>query len=543
MSSANPRRMAIVLAVLTGLLLLPFLLADSLYITSYEGDTLHTIEIVLRVLDGERQHIDFPTPLGFLGFAPIILFMQSGMPFGAAFIAGQALVTLLALPAIWWAAVSRFPRVWGYWFAIGTLMLLTSPTYGDELASVTVALHYNRWGWALAFIPLALAILPARGRDVPMADGLAIGAAIASIALIKATYFVAFAPIVGLALLMHGRWRVIGVAVGVGVAAIALTTLVNGADFWLAYYNDLMWVARSEVRSFPGAPLPEIVVGGQFIAATLAGLGGALFVRQSGRFVAGYGILLLVPASIYVTYQNFGNDYVWVILLAPLLFALRPEAEKLNAIGLNLRDMVGFMGAAAVVLSIPLLSNMVLTNLKHTASPRTADLLDFGKNSALSDLSVAETRAYKINATIDLAEAGNPYAGVRDLLDADQRERMISEPVTFEGTLFPQCNLGAGLPASMALVGRDLEPLDAPIFVSDIVAQHWFYTDVPRLAGGTPWNYGSLAGLENAEYVAVPFCPRSPKYRNTILSMLEAEGLDLTETLRTPLVVAYRINR
>ncbi|MBT8476948.1 MAG: hypothetical protein KJO78_15910, partial [Alphaproteobacteria bacterium] len=185
MSSANPRWMAIFLAVLLIVLMAPFVLAQKLFVMVYEGDALHTIEIVLRLVEGERQHIDFQTPIGILSFLPAVFFMQLGLPFGAAFIYGHLMIALLALPAIWWVAISRFGRFSGYWFAAATLVILTSWSAGIDQASVTLALHYNRWAWGLSFIAIAVAVMPPRIEGTARIDGLILGVMMASLALIK----------------------------------------------------------------------------------------------------------------------------------------------------------------------------------------------------------------------------------------------------------------------------------------------------------------------------------------------------------------------
>ena len=73
------------------------------------------------------------------------------------------------------------------------LFLAAGMVYGGDDVKLSLSMHYNRWAWAIVFLPLALVILPAE-RENALADGAVIGAAMAALILIKATYFVAFAP-------------------------------------------------------------------------------------------------------------------------------------------------------------------------------------------------------------------------------------------------------------------------------------------------------------------------------------------------------------
>jgi len=345
-----------------------------------------------------------------------------------------------------------------------------------------------------------------------------------------------------LALLAQGRLRILGAAVVVGVAIAGVATLLGGVEFWRGYYADLQWVRQSDVRSAPGLPIPELIVGAQYLGGTLLALAGGLFVRQSGRFVQGYSLILLIPAFIFVTYQNFGNAPIWILLLPALYFGLRPDEEKRNGAGWDLRDAIGFVGAAAVALSIPYLTNIFITGFRHVGATGETISIDFGANPALRDVRVSELRAFEVTATQYLADPGNLFDEVRDFMDDEQITRVAREPDTFLGVRLPTCNLSNGLIATTVVLAKELEALSAPVFVTDSVAQHWVFADVPRLKGSAPWNYGSLSGIENAKYIVVPTCVITPRYRTAILKEIEkTPGLNLSLTHDTPLFRAYLI--
>ena len=64
-----------------------------LFLTKYEGDTLHLMQILARMEAGQTPHIDFSTPIGAMAFWPMVaLISWAGLGFGAAFIWSQVLV-------------------------------------------------------------------------------------------------------------------------------------------------------------------------------------------------------------------------------------------------------------------------------------------------------------------------------------------------------------------------------------------------------------------------------------------------------------------
>ncbi|MEZ5768655.1 MAG: hypothetical protein R3D80_14055 [Paracoccaceae bacterium] len=88
-----------------------------------------------------------------------------------------------------------------------------------------------------------------------MLDGVIVGAALAALALLKVTYFIAFLPAIAVALIGH-RGRTIAAAAATGLAIAAALTLLAGPGFWPAYIGDLLSGPDSP-RSGPGAALPS----------------------------------------------------------------------------------------------------------------------------------------------------------------------------------------------------------------------------------------------------------------------------------------------
>ena len=151
--------------------------------------------------------------------------------------------------------------------------------------------------------------------------------------LCKVTYFAAFAPVVLVALLLRKAWGSLIGSLVAGLQVMGVTTAFAGFGFWGAYLGDLLTVAGSDVRAQPGAGLQTIIGAPAYLGGSLVLLLGVVLLRQAGEDALGLLLLLLVPGFIYVTFQNFGNDPQWLMLLAILLLVPQPDADKLNGFG------------------------------------------------------------------------------------------------------------------------------------------------------------------------------------------------------------------
>ncbi|MEL7117621.1 MAG: hypothetical protein AAGP08_18885, partial [Pseudomonadota bacterium] len=194
MSKANPIVVFLfILVVIAGMGGIA-LLKGGFYVAKHEGDTLHLLQIVFRMADGEWPHLDFMTPIGVLAFAPIAAFVNAGFGVGAAILWAQIAVALgLALPTFW-AAYTRFSNGLAYLFALTVMVLCLALVHGQTDQLVSISMHYNRWAWAVSYIVVVLAVLPAMRGGTGLVDGVILGLGLAALALCKVTYFVAFAP-------------------------------------------------------------------------------------------------------------------------------------------------------------------------------------------------------------------------------------------------------------------------------------------------------------------------------------------------------------
>ena len=511
--------------VLTGAALAP----GALLIGKHEGDTLHMLQILLRMEQGQVPHMDFMTPIGIFAFAPIVLFLKAGFGVGLSMVLGQSLVALGFLPLIWWVASSRFQGAWSFAFGAVVLVLVLGLVHGTTEPSVSFSMHYNRWAWAAAFLVLAAAVLPGQGKGHPDIDGLVIGLGLSAMALTKVTYFIAFAPAVAIALLARGALRSLGVGVATGLVVVALVTGVMTVEFWLAWIADLRTVAGSIVRPQPGLGLSAVIGAPSHMAGTVILILSVILLRQGERPVEGLVLLILVPGFLYVTWQNWGNDPQWLMLLGFLMFALVPGRELHNVLGWNVTAGIGLAGMAAMALSAPSFINMAWSPLRHlNADPADYAPLLAGQGRH-EDLHVANIRNLEAIANRPMGLEGAP-------------EQV--EAVAVNGEDLPVCNLDMGMGQWYSAVASRLADSGLAqgqgLFTTDVLNAFWLFGAGGPLKGGAPWYYGGLTGFENADLVLVPLCPVAGRVRKLMLSEIAETGAELTEIDRNDLYILYR---
>lgn len=505
----------------------------ALYLGKHEGDMLHLLEIVFRMADGEWPHLDFMTPIGVLAFAPIALFVKLGAGIGHAIVYAQALVGLCLVPLAWRAGLSRLRGWWPYLFGAIIIVLATALVHGEAERSVSISMHYNRWAWAAAFLAILIAALPpvAERRNQTL-DGLVVGLALAFLALCKITYFAAFVIPVTVGLLAHGQRRAVGVALITGLGAALLVTLLAGVDFWSAYVGDLLTVSGSEVRANPGAPFAAVIAAPAYLGGSLVLLIGVILLRQAGKASEGLVLLLLVPGFFFVTFQNFGNDPQWLLLLGIMLFAARPGDDVHNGFGWNMNKAVGLAGAAAFAMTLPSAFNLAYSPIRHLGQKAEDYVPLLPRATRHADLQTAAIRAYRADKRVPMELPG---------LSEEQIERAGREEVgSLNGEPLERCEVLLGMAAWFDSMARSLEAsghAGKRVFIADIFSSIWLYGDFVRLENGAPWYYAGLPGYDSAELVVVPRCPIAPNVRRLILEEVEARGDVLREIDRTPLYI------
>jgi hypothetical protein len=509
------------------------------FIGKHEGDALHLLEIIFRMEAAERPHLDFMTPIGVMAFAPIVAFLEAGLPAGQAIFAAQITVGCVLLPAVWWVGVSRLSGPWPYIFGAIVLTLAVALVHGQSQRSASISMHYNRWAWAVAFVAIAVSVLPAKFRQSVLWDGGVVGLALCALALTKMTYFVAFGPVVLLGAAMLGSWRVLAVACVFGVCVATGVTGVYGVAFWGAYAGDLLSVARSDLRSYPSEPFVAVIAAPAFIGASLIAVASVIVLRQGQRAIAGLLLLLLLPGFFYVTFQNFGNDPQWLMLLAVLLVAQQPAQGVRNARGWSMAQATLLLAVAALAMSSASFFNMLYSPFRHAATDVSVFTRMLPREARHTDLMVMTTRAWNIDATQPMTGRG---AGIGPALWPVPAKEDRPAPGSFNAEVLTGCDLKGGMVGWLQLVADDLRAAGyagASVYVADLFSGIWLFGDFARLPGGAPWYYGGLSGFEGARYVVVPVCAVSQAVRKKITAQIDATGIVMTQVRRTPFYTLF----
>lgn len=510
------------------------------YIGKHEGDTLHMVEIIFRMVAGETPHLDFVTPIGGLAFVPQVLFVTLGYGIGTASILAQILMAVVFLPMVWWVGIGRLTPAISALFGLVVMVLLLALVHGEAERSTSISMHYNRWAWAAAYVAIVAALVPPVHPRNAVVDGGIVGVMLSALAMIKVTYFAAFAVPIAIALVLTGQRRALVVSVLTGAAIFSGLTLWLGPDYWLAYLGDLLAVTQSDIRQMPGDSFEAILGAPAWLGASIAGIVSVVLLRQSRAHAAGLVLLLLLPGFAYVTWQNFGNDPQWLPLLAILLFAFIPPQDMTNGLGWNLRNATKLTAVAALSLGAPSFFNLAYSPFRHygIVTEDYSPLLPRGGVHA--DLQTAKIRAMRVDARIALDIEAMGLARYRE--GANREETAI-----FLGEHMPTCALEIGLPSVFDAIARDMEEhgigRGEPIFVADLFSSIlWLYGDFAPLIHGAPWYYGGLPGYDEARYLVVTHCPVVQEVQTRILNAITARGADnLKELRRNSVYTLYEI--
>ncbi len=535
-------RIGLLAAFLLGLIVvlggLP-VLKGGFYLGKHEGDTMHLAELVLRMADGQWPHLDFMTPIGVMAIWPIALFVKLGAGFGHAIFYAQILVALVLLPATVRVAAGRLSGVWPWVYGAFVMVLCVALVHGEAERSVSISMHYNRWAWAVSYIILPLAMLAPLGRPRPWLDGAIIGFGLALLVLTKVTYFASFAPAVLVALLARRDWRGIAAAAVAGLAVAGAMTWAAGVPFWFAYLDDLRTVAGSDIRAAPGEPLQVIISAPMYMGASFALLAAVIFLRQAGRMAEGLALLVMMPGFFYVTYQNFGNDPQWLMMLVLFVFVLRPVPGMTNGFGWDLRQAMTTVGILSLGFGMPSVINLAYSPFRHLVASTKDQVPLLPKLAAHRDVFTTQVRMYRTDATVPLDQPGQPFEIFRT---AAKREN----EAFLNGEKLHECELTSGMNSWFEIVSADLEKAGYAgkhLIGTDLFSLYWAFGDFRTVKGAAPWYYGGLSGVGNADYIVVPDCPMAPSIRSEMLRDLKKAGWLLTEVRRTPLYILVQATK
>ncbi|MGH1331445.1 MAG: hypothetical protein ACRBBK_11225 [Paracoccaceae bacterium] len=534
MSRPNPAIYAGFLIVLIIVLGAVAAVPGGLYVNRHEGDVLHLMEMLARMDLGQAPHLDFATPIGAFAFLPIVFLQKLGLGMGMAIVASQVLVALILAPFIWWAATSRLKGWVAYLFGASCIILVMALVHGLAKTGISVSMHYNRWAWGYAYVAILLALLPSLGARRPGVDGAIIGIMMAAMALTKMTYFVAFAPVVALVLILRKAWRSLGFGVFFGLLVAVIVTGFYGVDFWAAYANDLIYVATSDIRAAPGLPFLMILSSPQYLVGTVLVFASVILLRKGGHGVPGLALLLLAPSFFYVTYQNFGNDPQWLMLMAVLLLAL-PAKNEAPTGQIHMAQMVAIV--AVFTLALPSMINLAASPFRHFANDR-ADFVPVV--AAFEDVQVITDRMNRIDAKVALEES---MPSLLPYVDKEARD----EPTVFRGETLPWCQTMLGFGAMQEAVATELRdqaglgPEDG-LYVTDINGPTWLFGPFRPTLKAAPWNYGGAPGIRDADYVLIPLCPIAAELRGLSLAAMEERAVPMHEVYRSELLILMKVD-
>ncbi|WP_298257656.1 hypothetical protein [uncultured Litoreibacter sp.] len=527
MDKSAARLFLVYLLGLVGLLGGLALAKGGLYVERHEGDTLHLIEIVLRMSEGQWPHLDFVTPLGMLCFLPIVAFMWLGLGVGAAIVMAQISVALLLVPMVWWLGRSRLSRGLAYGVGALVLVMALAMIHGEAAISLSLSMHYNRWAWSFAFVAILIAVLDPKHSSNEWIDGLIVGVAFSFFVMGKITYGVAFAPGVAVALAMRGQWRVIATALVVVALFAGVLTALAGPAMWMGYLGDLLLVSSTEIRPRAGFSMGALLAAPQFLLGNIVLILAAVVLRRGVDPRLGMFLILLAPGMIYVTYQNYGNDPKWLALVAVMILAVSRGPQ------------VVALAVAAGALVFASFFNMATSPLRHFLTNEQGFTALFQGTPYAETHGDFYTRADRVNRIM----TRKPMIFESDELSYLNALADHKPEVEFLGEALPTCLQELGLIGASLAIAKDLDESGLSegktVFVADTFGSLWMFGGLQPTHGAAPWYYGNLSGYDAADYFLVPSCPTTPYAYRAIMKDVKDRGETLTELRRTELYTLY----
>ncbi len=511
----------------------------NLLLNAFEADGLHVASAVLRMLDGEVQHIDYHTPLGILAFLPTKLLMDAGYGFGHAAAYSNLLVAVFFLPALLWVGLSRFRGITGYGFAVATLILFVAMNLGGlSYDRLDMALYYNRWCWGVSGLIFAMVILEGpEGRAGHIADGILIGLCLSFLALTKVTFFLflALPVLLGLILFHRGTALLVSFLTG-GAVLVAIYVLTGGPEFMLAYIADLKSVLSSGARTVPSLGLLNMIVAPDLLVGNVALIAAGISLRRAGFMREGLFLLLLVPGIFLVVVQNWGNYTQWSLALGVILYAIalqertgrRTAAIKVSALLI-----------CAVALPQALTMGFSLVN-HWTARPETYV-------TVLTDPRFSDLKFARVRQAVTMVSAERKFGYEDQYLGTFK----LPADGSFRGEPLPRCELRSGLPSHLRAIADDLSAREDTrgkrILSASNASNYWLFGGTERLRDAEIWYYGNDFGFEDADYLVIPFCTYGTQGHNSrqiILDLIEADDrYDFTEIDRNEMYILLRRDR
>ena len=214
----------------------------ALFASFMAHDNFIFIDGVHRVWDGCVPHLDFVTGLGFLNFVGPALAQPFTDSEVMALLHYQMWWVVLAVGFSLYLGITRLHNASTIVLLVYSAAIVGAPSnIGDNRFLITMAMFYNRYGWALLTFAF-LILLPRRksSKWLDTLDACMLAAILFLSAYTKITYFVAIAGMYGLAALLYRREFLLKFVAG-GTLFLVLAGLIEllWPGIHAAYFVDL----------------------------------------------------------------------------------------------------------------------------------------------------------------------------------------------------------------------------------------------------------------------------------------------------------------
>ena len=488
------------------------ILDGRLFVDDFPADTAFVVDVILRISGGQVPHVDFTLHLGALPYV-MAAFADAPTPIQGFFIA-QTIFTGVCLLFGLWVWWTRLGTISGPLLLIFILILgqtVSLPTRPD----VTLAMFYNRWGWVLTLLFAAQTLLPSRSRDWRAIDGAVTGVLAFCLFATKITFFVGLLPAALLSAAIRRKWREMLWGLLTFAVLVLLVFLAEPA-LWPGYLENMAWAASNPLRPKAGDDLLGLLTGSAFWGYTAVFAIFLLLALRSRGLTEALWLTLAAIGFYFIQYQNFGNAPFWLLFLA--IFAVVQAGQSDDRRWNVTRAAWALMSVAYVFYAVTLLLPMIY------------GMLQYGPQA-------------EAKIRVPFPPDGPIVTGVR--FPREHIGPIVSEnTLTFEEpapyTQNPECQFVSGWAGSFLTIAETLRDLPGPAFITDSISPHWYLAGVEPVRGLALWNYGSVRGIENTDFVVVPKCALKPAFKREILREIDRSEEVLTPYLETEHATVYR---
>ena len=316
----------------------------------FAGDTFFFLDNAYRVAQGQVPHRDFSSawgPLMFLIDAAglgLSMMKPDGLGYANALFGG--------LIAVWAYLIvrTRWQAVYSYIIGLYTALLIMAPfALGENLANFTLAMTYNRYGYALFGVLLVECasemLLQSGTRRRSLTGATSTGVVLGLLVFLKISYAMVAVPVIAACMVgvSYGRLRRLS-GIGAGFLAVTIAMAVYLRFDLRDMVQDIAMAADARRLALQPSSLMHLVVAAQnaplLVLALLVELGDKAGLRDlsaHGRvarltlLTVGAGCLLLISNQ---QNSNFPlNAYLAVVILATVAAKRAAEGKSRWLVG------------------------------------------------------------------------------------------------------------------------------------------------------------------------------------------------------------------